>query len=201
MSKLIVFLLILSLAISCNREDEVRQYVETEADPPVSDTVTNKKAGRTVPEVSWKIPRGWTEKKGTGLRLATLVMGGEKNQAVCTVVGLTGDGGGIKANIKRWMGQLSISSDLDNEKELTRFLSRQKKIKTSGEFSGLFIDFTDRARSPDSLSMLVTVFSLPDKTVFVKMMDKKAVLSRHRDRYLSFIRTFEVSKENDVEKN
>jgi hypothetical protein len=200
-SKLIVFLIILSLSISCNREDEVRQYVETEADPPVSDTVTNKKAGRTVPEVSWKIPRGWTEKKGTGLRLATLVMDGEKNQAVCTVVGLTGDGGGIEANIKRWMGQLSISSDLDNEKELTRFLSRQKKIKTFGELSGLFIDFTDLARSPDSLSMLVTVFRLPDKTVFVKMMDKKAVLSRQKDRYLSFIRTFEVSKENEVEKN
>ncbi|MCK4944174.1 MAG: hypothetical protein KAS65_11380 [Candidatus Aminicenantes bacterium] len=201
MSKFIVFLLILSFAISCNREDEVRQYVETEADPPVSDTVTNKKAGQTVPELNWEIPRGWTEKKGTGLRLATLVIGGEKNQAVCTVVGLTGDGGGIEANIKRWMGQLSISSKLDSEKELARFLSRQNKIKTSGELSGLFIDFTDLDRSPDSLSMLVTVFRLPDKTIFVKMMDKKAVLSRHRDRYLSFIRSFEVSKGNDIEKN
>lgn len=201
MSKLIVFLLILSLAISCNREDEVRQYVETEADPTVSDTVTNKKAGQAVPELSWKIPRGWTEKKGAGLRLATLVMGGEENQAVCTVVGLTGDGGGIEANIKRWMGQLSISSKLDSDKELARFLSRQKKIKTSGELSGLFIDFTNLARSRDSLSMLVTVFRLPDKTVFVKMMDKKAVLSRHRYHYLSFIRSFEVSKGNDIEKN
>ena len=152
-------------------------------------------------ELNWEIPRGWTEKKGTGLRLATLVIGGEENQAVCTVVSLTGDGGGIEANIKRWMGQLSISSKLDSEKELDRFLSRQNKIKTSGELSGLFIDFTDLDRSPDSLSMLVTVFRLPDKTIFVKMMDKKAVLSRHRDRYLSFIRSFEVSKGNKVEKN
>ncbi len=201
MSKLIVFLLILSLAISCNREDEVRQYVETEADPPVSDTVTNKEAGRTVPELNWKIPQDWTEKKGTGLRLATLVMGGKENPAVCTVVGLTGDGGGIEANIKRWMGQLSISSELDSEKKLDRFLSRQNKIKISGELSGLFIDFTDLARSPDSLFMLITVFQLPDKTIFVKMMDKKVVLSRHRNHYLSFIRSFEVSKGNDVEKN
>jgi len=190
-----------SLVFSCNQEDGVRQYVETDNEPAVSDSGTEKKAEQTDPYLSWILPEGWIERKGGGLRLATFIIGNEKSRTSCTLVSLKGDGGGIRANIRRWLGQLNLSSELAEETALTRFISAQTKIETSSGLTGLFIDFTSMTGSPERESMLVTVFQLSDQTVFVKMLEKESILIRSREDYLKLVLSLGISKGKAIEKN
>lgn len=201
MYKFIIFLFFLIIAISCNQEDGVRRYVENNDEPTVSDSRRNEKIEDTDSHLNWTVPDGWVEKRGGGMRLATFAIGNEKKPASCTLVSLKGDGGGIKANIIRWLGQLGLSSALADEAALTRFISDQIKVETSGGLAGLLVDFTPLTISPENQSMLVTIFQLSNQTVFVKLMDKKSVLNRAREDYLNLIRSFRISKGKTIEKN
>lgn len=179
----------------------MRQYVETNDEPAVSGSGTEHKAEQTNPHLNWTVPDGWIERKGGGLRLATFIIGNEKSRIFCTLVSLKGDGGGIRANIRRWLGQLNLSSELTEETDLTRFISNQKKIETSGGLTGLFVDFTSLTGSPERESMMVTVFQLSDQSVFVKMLDKESILIRNREDYLKLARSLAIVKGESVEKN
>lgn len=201
MYKFIIFLFILNLAFACNQEEGVRQYVETGEEQPASESRTEKRAEQTDLQLNWTIPDGWIERKGGGMRLATFIIGGEKSRTSCTIVSLKGNGGGITANIRRWLGQLSLSAKLADEAALTRFISDQWKIETSAGLTGLLVDFTSLTDSPDSQSMLVTVFQFPDQTVFVKLMEKKSILNKTRDDYMKLVNSFGISKGKAVEKN
>lgn len=57
--------------------------------------------------LAWRLPPGWKEVAGNGIRLATFVPpGGLKTEA--TVVALPGDSGGELANVNRWRGQIGL---------------------------------------------------------------------------------------------
>lgn len=58
--------------------------------------------------LAWKLPAGWKELPGNGIRLATFVPpGGLKTEG--TVVALPGESGGELANANRWRGQIGLS--------------------------------------------------------------------------------------------
>lgn len=59
--------------------------------------------------VTWKTPRGWIEKPGSGFRYATFVVpgpGGRVGDLSVTV--LDGDAGGLLSNVNRWRDQIGL---------------------------------------------------------------------------------------------
>jgi hypothetical protein len=66
------------------------------------------KPGAEKPE--WKLPEGWTEEAGTGMRLATLVVSAEEPRIEMTVIALPSRGapGELLDNVNRWRGQMNL---------------------------------------------------------------------------------------------
>ena len=65
-------------------------------------------------ELAWKLPEGWTETKGQGLRFATLKPPGEPGLEVA-VNRFEGVAGSLLANVNRWRGELGLADLKEDE--------------------------------------------------------------------------------------
>ena len=175
---------------NCENNSKVRNYKEKISDDKIDSKVQIKGEDRQFEVLEWKIPDGWIEKKGSGFRLATFSIQSSEKEATCTIIPLRGDGGGLKPNVLRWLNQLGIG--MDSGDELNRFISKQKKFKTSGNLSALFVDFTPLTHLKSDISMFVSVVSLQDTTVFVKMRGEKSFLIKNRDKFVSLCRSLKI---------
>lgn len=71
--------------------------------------------------VTWTLPAGWSEKPGSELRYATLLLGPKDKPLELTVVPLGGEAGSVLANVNRWRGQVGLGDvDEDGLGKLTR---------------------------------------------------------------------------------
>lgn len=59
----------------------------------------------------WKLPDGWTEQKGTGMRAATINIPSEGKPLELSVIGLPWSGGPneVLDNVNRWRGQMNLA--------------------------------------------------------------------------------------------
>ncbi|MCK4835817.1 MAG: hypothetical protein KAT17_04235 [Candidatus Aminicenantes bacterium] len=195
MYKILFIALIGILVYSCDSDEGVRSYVEEISSADQKVPAPEKEMSSEASVLEWVAPEEWVEKKGSGIRLTTFIIEPGENKGICTVVGLNGDGGGIQANIQRWMGQLNLlSSSID---DIIGFISKQKKFKTSGGFPARFIDFTSLSDFPDEMSMLVSIITLPKETIFIKVMEKKVFLLQNRKDFFSFSKSFKFGSQQD----
>jgi hypothetical protein len=65
-------------------------------------------AGAAKPE--WKLPEGWKEQAGTGMRAATLMVPADDKSMELSVIALptTGAAGELLSNVNRWRGQMKL---------------------------------------------------------------------------------------------
>ncbi len=100
-----LFLVLALLAPAACRKDAVetrRVPKEGSAAAPMS------AAGGAPGGVHWKLPPGWKELAGNGMRAATFRLPQAAGKAEVSVVVLPGDVGGELANVNRWRGQLAL---------------------------------------------------------------------------------------------
>ena len=60
-------------------------------------------------EPKWVLPSGWTEKEGSGMRLATLIVGEENPPLEISVSGIRKADEWLLANVNRWRGQVGLT--------------------------------------------------------------------------------------------
>src|SRR3989338_2393172 len=102
MRKLIV-LSMLAMAcfagVSCEKSESVRSYEEVIIEPsgqaksmtlppmhpPVTQTVPEESMEEAPSPLIWTLPEGWSEEKGSGMRLATMKPYPDNADIVCTV--------------------------------------------------------------------------------------------------------------------
>jgi hypothetical protein len=86
----------------------------------------------TDPGVSWSVPTRWTIDLAQGMRVATYIVpgaGGEKGECAVYYFGPS-QGGGVDANLQRWMGEFQPLEQHDVKKlnpggmEVTRVVAR-----------------------------------------------------------------------------
>jgi hypothetical protein len=58
--------------------------------------------------IAWKVPEGWTEEGGRGMRYATLRLGPKDAPQELTVIPLGKEASSVLANINRWRGELGL---------------------------------------------------------------------------------------------
>jgi hypothetical protein len=184
-----------SSLIGCGSDSGIRSYEEDISAPKGSLQVTGEKPGPQSGKLEWNTPEGWKESRETGLRLVSFMIEPGNKRGLCTVVALKDDGGGLKANVQRWMAQLKLPAD--SMDDLDGFLSMQKSFETQGGFAARLVDFTSLIDSLDSRSMLVSVITLPGQTLFVKIVEKKGFLLTMRKEFLTFSKSFKFGSSQD----
>jgi hypothetical protein len=143
------------------------------------------------PPLSWQTPKGWLERKGSGMRLATFSAQDQNNAIECSIVSLGGQAGGFESNVIRWMKQINVNVPSDGQ--FKEFLSRQSTIKSTGNFPLTVIDLTELTEGEKTPSMIAAIAELPDMTIFVKMTGSKEALAENRDRFSELCESLNIN--------
>jgi len=191
--RLVFCMAVASLIIGCDvREPRWRTYEEKNTSSGHQHTASSMPATRPMTSrenlsLQWTKPDGWSEKAGSGMRLATLTTSRGDQVATCTLITLGGTAGGLEANVRRWFGQLKL--DVPNGDEFTAFLERQERIQSEGDFEGVLVNLTEFGPASDGSSMLAALFSVNSTTLFIKMTGPLELLVAEKDHFAQFCKS------------
>ena len=172
----------LFVAPACRQQPQSRRYEENGPDAAPAPALPQGEAWH------WAKPVPWREEGNAGLRLATFSIAGQEGPGQCTLVPLPGDGGGIEANVQRWLEQLQLP--LFSPREMADFLGRQKRLQTRDGLPVAVIDFTALGRrQPPAASMLAAMIADGNQTLFVKLSGGKALIEKNREDFYEFCRS------------
>jgi len=175
------------VAPACRQQPQSRHYEENGSASALEPEPATAQAREGA--WSWEKPLLWREEASDGLRLATFSIADRESSGQCTLVPLPGDGGGIQANVQRWLEQLNLPQP--STSELADFLSRQKQMRTNGDLPVMVIDFTTLSRRQErsGASMLVAIVSGENQTMFVKLCGARALVEKNRQAFAEFCRS------------
>jgi hypothetical protein len=165
---------------------EIRHYreivVQAPAAPAHSPDDGHNHAEPAAPQgrLAWTAPEGWTELPGSEMRLATFKIGTEN--AECTIVAFPGEAGGVKANIRRWLGQISVEV---GDEQLDAFLRSQPSITTEGGLPCTIFDFAPLlpVGADNPTSMIAGIAAANRQSIFIKLMGPASVLAAEQERF------------------
>lgn len=184
----------LLLSVSCDKGREVRKYKKQET-PAAEQKIEriSPKSRETAPgrvQFSWDTPEGWDNlQKTSGMRLASFSIKSGNKESRCTIVPLRGTAGGIKANVMRWLGQINIGME-PGSKDFEEFLNGGETFKSKGQLPAVMFDFTSLTPGPQDQSILVTVLTMQDSTIFIKMTGEKAHLLENKEKFKALSQSF-----------
>ena len=133
---------------------------------------------------SWTVPAGWKEIDGGGFLFAKFVIAGDGGaQASLNVSSSAGDGGGLSANVNRWLGQIGKSpwSEAElakNTKEIDIAAGKATFIEMSG---------TDGRTGQPALILGATT-SQKGSTWYYKLMGEPKLVEAQRDAFTTFVK-------------
>ncbi len=156
-------------------------------DPALQEQIT---ASADQTPLEWETPKGWLEKKGSGLRMATFTSADPKTET--TIVSLSGSAGGLGANVTRWIQQLKIP--VPDEKALNSFVQRQERISTASGMPVTMVDLTQMQNDspPGAPSMIAAVIEKEGSQIFVKMTGPKQAVLESRDTLKKFVKSIRL---------
>lgn len=140
--------------------------------------------------LSWRTPEGWSEEKGSSMRVVTFRTKDDTGGIECSIVTLGGQAGGVQSNVVRWMKQINL--DVPPTGQLREFLSRQETLKAEGGFNLKMIDMTEFVQEASFPSMIAAIAELQDMTIFVKMTGAKESLIENRDKFKSLCQSLKI---------
>ncbi len=119
--------------------------------------------------IVWKTPETWNEKPGQGMRVVTFTSKDEANPVETTIVSLAGEAGGLNANVDRWLKQLNLQAE--SEEQINSFIDQQKSITLSDGSLVKILDFTvwSSKVTDNQSSMIAAVWDAKTAQVFIKM--------------------------------
>lgn len=169
---------------SCDQSPPTRHYQEIVMDSSAEIPSPKGETPSAVPPgtIQWKTPSDWQEMPGQGFRLASFKSTNDENGIDCSIVRFEGEGGGVTANIRRWMEQIKIPAP--TEQEMEEFLSQQQRLKTADGKSVLLVDLTSFPPDEDtSPSMLGAIVQLESSIVFLKMTGPPKAVLREKNNF------------------
>jgi hypothetical protein len=134
---------------------------------------------------NWEVPPGWKEVPGEQFLVTKFVLTGAANaQAAVNVSKLSGDGGGLFANVNRWRTQLSLGpeAEADLPKEL-QSLDLPGGKATLADISG------QDARTGQKARLLAVVVPRSGDTWFYKLMGDAQIVEREKEAFMKFVQT------------
>ncbi len=130
--------------------------------------------------LSWDLPKGWSEARAGGMRVATLKPPAPGKVDVSVIV-LPGEAGGELANVNRWRGQIGLPP-VD---EAGRARMRQEVKSKAGAIS--LYDFSSEGASKQR--MIAGTLLADGRSWFVKMVGDSGPVSASRADFVKLLET------------
>ena len=152
--------------------------------PPSHPAISSTDAAPATPagnKPAWTIPAGWQDGPLAQFLVAKFLIAGDNGtQASVNVSSLTGDGGGLAANVNRWRGQLGLPPS--NE------ISSTPLAVGSGQAS--VVELSGKAARTGKAAQLVGVI-VPQsgQTWFYKLMGDAEVVAQQKVALLKFVQS------------
>lgn len=140
--------------------------------------------------LEWVTPEGWENLGSSGVRIATLKVQGVE----CSITSFPGDVGGDEANIRRWLGQLSVQV---SEDKIKSFASAPVKLQTSNGVEIRMFDYADLIGAGATTSTLVSIIPMGEQLVFVKMTGDAAVLAAQKSAFENLCRSVRMAPQQN----
>jgi hypothetical protein len=159
--------------------------------PPMADSPV--RPGRS-PTIKYEKPEGWTD---TGARggivtvLASFRVADSGQSAEVTVLPLSGQTGGLLANINRWREQVGLGEI--TQAQFDRDPPRSVKV---AELPGQYYDFTGPAGAAQKRMLLVTV-KRGEQTWYFKMVGPAGVVGKNKSKFESFVQSVKFTGAED----
>lgn len=150
-----------------------------------------KKAQTTgSPRLVWKVPDGWKEEPAAVMRDANFSFG-ENGEGECYVSRLSGDGGGLEANVNRWRKQMGLAEATAEE---IAGLPRRETLGREAVFVQLDGDYsavgaTESKKAQRLLGLIVVV---EGGGLFVKMVGPQALVEQNATRFDALCESLDI---------
>ncbi|MBU0676740.1 MAG: hypothetical protein KJ626_01370 [Verrucomicrobia bacterium] len=173
-------LIVLAAVIAgCGGRGVIRQYEEINISPTVSGP-SLAPSGQAAPGFTWTAPEGWKSIPASGWRLAAFEVEKDSGKAVCTIITLEGDAGGLAANVERWLGQLNLQAPPRDE--LNEILAGEKRFRTDAGFESMMVDLSrwTEGDDPARTSMIAGIIAAGPQTLFIKLTGPHTLLAEEK---------------------
>ncbi|MGH7992747.1 MAG: hypothetical protein ACREDQ_04470 [Limisphaerales bacterium] len=146
-------------------------------------TMSASPAGAGKPALT--VPAGWQEVPAAQFLLAEYsITGANSTRAEVNVAELSGNGGGVLANVNRWRRQLGLPPATDAD-----LATMTSSLAASGS-SATVVDLTGADSNTGKTMQLVgVILPLSDQTWFYKLMGDDTVVAQQKDAFLKFVQS------------
>ena len=180
---------IILILISCQSEDQIRTY---RLPKKSNESSLNVKKEKAVPNLQkkkkefilkWQKPPKWEQFDGHSMRMASFYVPHSSGKGELSITEFSGMSGGIRANINRWRGQISLPPE-----------SEQTILNSSVSYNselGSFL-FFELANEKSNQGILASIFELSNRTVFVKLSTKQSALVEVKKDFLTFSKSISL---------
>jgi hypothetical protein len=146
--------------------------------------------------LDYDVPQGWVELPPTSNAFVKRMINlrpADDPATECYLTFLTGDGGGIKANIDRWRGQIGLGpiapAELEKLPKVEMFGTPSPFYLGEGDLVGM--DGTKRA----DFALAAVILAREGSAMSIKMTGPKAVVLKELDRFKAFVRSLRPARE------
>ena len=133
---------------------------------------------------TWTAPAHWKQLPPGAMQAAKYTVGEGKAKAEVTAVFLGGMGGGLKPNLDRWRGQLSLAPTAASEVE-----QQAPAFPPLGTGARIVELVGTTAQDGDPASMIVLLVPSGNGTWFYKLMGDKSVVAKEKDALVAFVKS------------
>ena len=173
------------MLISCNADDHIRTYRLPKSiikeDSPINNISENDIL------LSWEKPVKWKEVAGHSMRLASFEAPFSNGIGDISITTFSGESGGVGPNVNRWLGQIGLKPMVDSDIQKIA----EKKISKLGEYS--YFKLINPLEN--SLGILASIYSLKNRTVFIKLSSTITGLNEIEEEFINFCKS--ISKEDE----
>ncbi len=198
----VIWLAAAALLVGCDaattiRPDDIRSYSAPKpaATPRIASTEPFSAGGPAASSgVRYQVPEGWTDRGGSGIRLATLLIGEPSAGQEVTVIPASGT---LRDNVVRWQKQLTADADSAAvEKAVDEALAAADTVDVDGTKATVVMltdDLAGTAPQPPDASPAILGAMIPredESAVFVKYRGTAGVARQEKARFLEFVASF-----------
>ena len=137
---------------------------------------------------SWEKPESWMKSEGSQMRLASYKVPYSGYLGDLSVIVLSGDGGGVGANVNRWRGQLDLPTQ-DEELILTYAEKRKNDL-------GNYHVFRIINNSNENIAFICSIIPLHSSIIFIKLSIDKVVLKDVESDFIIFCDSFKLAEKS-----
>ena len=128
---------------------------------------------------NWQVPSGWKAAGPKPMRLASFDIPDAAGNGDVSISKLSGNGGGLLANVNRWRGQVGLSP-----LEAGALAANSKTVATAGGDSGTWVELVGTEKT-----ILGAIVARGEVSWFFKLTAPAAVAAKNRDAFEQFVRS------------